>query len=211
MSGPTTTPTFINDGNWGLLSLMNVEYDFPFSDVGDNTTFQAYATFRMDKTAYRPRASMSLFNFPLGTAYLTKLGRPRDLGNNIFEFTDVYSTVPQNRTEFGSFTYTMQFYEAAGTSNVDPTKYFYDVTYDLEEQTFTIPAQFKYEYFVNSAPTPLLRARAFMLFGRMYIMGGTPTINGTQIIAEDSTVKIWAAKIYERRTAYVSTQPSLIG
>src|SRR6185437_15657979 len=80
MSGPTTTPTFINDGNWGLLSLMNVEYEFPFSDVGDNTTFQAYATFRMDKTAYRPRASMSLFNFPLGTAYLTKLGRPRDLG-----------------------------------------------------------------------------------------------------------------------------------
>lgn len=207
MADPFTTPSIINDGDWSALSLMSVEYDFPFSEVGDNITFQAYAVFRMDKLAYRARSAMSLYSFPLGTAYLTKLGRPSDIGNGLYEFTDVYSMIPQQRTEYGSFTYTLQFSESAGTSNVDPSKYFYDVTYDLEESTFTVAAQFLYEYFAFSAPSPVLKARAFMLFGKLYFIGGGPILSGSRIVAEDSQVTIWQGKIWQRRTPYVSINP----
>ena len=198
-------PNFINDGDWGLRIPMNVDFEFPFSDKGDNTTFRAAVKFRMDKGAYRPAAQMSVFNFTLGQAYLTRLGSQSDLGCNICEFTDTYSSVPATRTEYGTYAYTQQWWTAIGDSGVDPDKYFYTVNFDIEEQTFTVAADVVYEYFPNTPPPPLIKPRVFLLFGFLQTIGGTPTI-GQRIIAEDSTVEIYEGKIFCRRTIYARTR-----
>ncbi len=201
-------PNFINDGNWNIRTPMSVEYEFPFSEVGDDTTFKALATYRLDKTAFRPLASMSIVRFDLGNAYLTKNGNPRDIGCGLYEFTDVFSAVPAARTEYGTYTYTYQAWRAVTADNLDPTKYFYDVTQDLEETTFTVPAAFQFEYFLNTPPNPLLKSRMFMQFGKLLSVNGAP-INGNLVVADDSTVSIYGGKIYERKTPYVRiiTQP----
>lgn len=199
-----SVPTQINDGDWTQRTPQSIEYDFPFSEVGDNQTFKARATYRMDKTAYRPLASMSIANLPnFGIAYLTKLGETKDIGCGLYEFVDEFSSVPVTRIEYGSFTFTSQWWEATTASNVDPDKYFYDVTIDIEEQTFTIPAYYKYEYFLNVAPDPLLKSRIFLLFGKPFFIGSLPAY-GRDIIADDSQVKIYAGKIFERKTPFVN-------
>ena len=200
----------INDGNWRVKTPMSVEYSFPFSEVGDNSTFKARALYRQDKNAYSPTQPMSIANFPLGNAYLTKLGEPRDIGCGLYEYIDEYSNLPISRTEYGSFTFTGQWFEASSKSDVDPSKYFYDVSIDFEEQTFTVGASFLYEYFLFQPPQPLLKRRMFLLFGLPFTIGGAPVID-QKIVAEDSSVTIYAGRIYQRRTPYVSLIPQSYG
>lgn len=202
-------PSQIDDGNWKTRQPMSTDYSIPFSDVGDNDTFKAKVTYRQDKLSYRALPSMSVLSTPYGPAYLTKAGDTKDIGCGLYEFVDQFSSVPVKRTEYGSFTYTLQFYESVGESNVDPSKYFYTVTFDLEEQTFSTPCEIVYEYSINSPLTPLLKPRLIMLFGRLYFVGGIP-LRGTKQVAEDSQVKIYEGRIFERRTIYVNVNPALI-
>lgn len=194
-------PSQINDGNWSARAYESIEYRFPFSEKGDNTSFRAICKCRMDKNAYRPLAPMSAQSLSLGTGFLVKAGEPRDIGCGLYEFQDEFCNVPITRYEYGTFTQTLQVYAAIADTGVDPAKYFYSVTFDLEEQTFTVPATFKYEYFQNTPPVPLLKSRLFMLFGRLYQINGTPA-NGQQIVIEDSQIDIYGGMIYERRTPY---------
>lgn len=195
-------PRQINDGNWNIPAIQGIEYSFPFSDKGDGSTFKAQCLKYADKNSYRALAPMSTMQFPYGLGYLTKLGETRDIGSGIYEFTDEYSSLPINRTEFGNFAFTSQWFKGATESGVDPNKYFYEVSFDLEEQTFTVPCQYLYEYFLFQQPQPILKQRAYLLFGQMFeIQGGT--FNGL-ICAEDSQIKIYGGKIYERRTPFVS-------
>lgn len=198
-----SVPTIINDGDWDSLAtpLEGMSYDFPFSDKGDFTTFKALVPFKQNIEAYRPRALMTARDFTLGRAYLTKLGSPRNTSCGIFEWEDTYSSVPVARSEYGTFNYTMQWWRAIADANVNPDKYFYDVNYDIEEQTFTVPCEWRYEYFANAVPDPLIKPRVFLLFGFLQTIGGTPAPSGL-IIAEDSAVSIYEGQIYERRTAY---------
>lgn len=204
-------PSIISDngsGNlgWNVIQPYSQEPDFPFSDKGDNTSFDMYQRYKIDKTAYRPRASMSTAAFTFGTAYLTKLGRPRDIGNGIYDVEDKFSSLPANRTEYGSFPFTQQWYDTIVNTNADPTKYFYDVTWDTTEQTFTVKAEIDYEYFLFTPPAPLIKSRVFFIFSRLFYLQGLPQV-GTREIAEDSNVSIYAGKIFCRRTPYVLLQP----
>lgn len=198
-----SVPQQIDDGDWALATDMSVEYDFPFSDKGDNDTFAARVKIRQDKQYYKPVASMSKRKFDLGDAYLTKLGSPRDIGCGLYEYDNEYSAVPRNRVEPGSYGYTIQWWEGVAESNVDPSKYFYNVNFDLEEQTFTVSARVYYEYFKDTPPKPLIKPRVFLLFGILKTIGGTPNYNG-EVIAEDSQISIWRAGIFCRRTVKVT-------
>lgn len=203
-------PSTINDGNFNLREPYSIEYDFPFAEKGDNVSFVADVKFIMDKPAYRPLASMSQMNFAnLGVGYLVNPGKPRDIGNGLYEFTERYFSLPVNRYEYGSFTYTLQSYASVSSTGVNPDKYFYDVSWDLEENTFTVPAQFRFEYFLNQKPPPLLKSRLFMQFGRLYSINGTPA-NGSLIVADDSQVSIYGAYIYERKTPFVQVTSNQI-
>ena len=199
-------PNQINDGDWNLLQRSEGgDFEFPFSDRGDFQTFQQRLHYKIDRNAYMARGHrqpMSVIRTELGIAYLTKLGKPRDCGCNLVEWEDEISSLPATRIEPGTFAYTYQWWRAATSSNVNPAKYFYDVNFDIEEQTFTVLAHFKYEYFLNAEPQPLIKPRVFLRFGILQSIGGTPIL-GNELVAEDSQVSIYACRIYERRTAFV--------
>lgn len=198
-----SVPTQISDGDWRrLIPMEGGKIEFPFSDKGDNESFVETLKYRMDRGAFRPRTSMTQTRCTLGTGYLVRQGDPHDVGCNLLEWEDRFAMVPNKRTEYGSFNYTAQWFATVIEANVDPSKYFYNVNYDIEEQTFTVSAEFEYEYFATTPPSALIKPRVFLLFGRMYNIGGTPVI-GNRLVAEDSTVTIWEGKIYERRTPYV--------
>lgn len=199
-------PNYINDGNWDLLERSEGgSIEFPFSDRGDNTTWKQQLHYMMDRDAYLhrgKRAPMTVVRTEMGQGYLTKLGNPRDCGGNLIEWTDTISSLPVTRTEPGTFAYTYQWWKAATESNVDPSKYFYNVTFDIEEQTFTVDADYTYEYFLNVRPPPLIKPRVFLLFGVLNQIGGTPVL-GNRLVAEDSQVSIYESRIFERRTPFV--------
>lgn len=208
MANPTHVPRIIDDGgysgNWGVIDPYDNAPSFPFSDRADFTTFTIAQRYMIDKVAYRPRNPMTVASFFQGLAYLTKLGTPRDVGNGIYDVEDTFSSVPIKRTEYGSYSYQQQWYEAIGDTDADPSKYFYNVTFDVAEQSFTVKANFVYEYFLNVVPQPLRKPRVFFIFGKLYYdPGGGLPYTGNTIIADDSTVSIYAGKIYERKTPYV--------
>lgn len=202
-----SVPNQIDDGNWDLLpDIEGLAYEFPFGDKGDFVTFKASVPRKQDIGRYQgPLAPMSVKNFPLGKAYLTKPGNPRNNSCGLFEWDDTYSSVPVGRKEYGSFAFTIQWWRLAVDGNVDPDKYFYSINYDIEEQTFTVQAEIEYEYFLNVAPVALLHPRVFLLFGQLQQIGGSPVI-GQRVIAEDSQVSIYECKIFERRTIYALTR-----
>lgn len=205
------TPTVIDDGGnslgWGTISPYSVTYEFPFAKVGDGYTFNARQRYKIDKNSYRPRPVMTAQGFNLGLAYLTELGTPNDIGCGIYDVEDTFQAVPIARYEYGSYNYTQQWYATIGNTGVDPTKYFYDVTWDLTEQSFTVAASFYYEYFLNSKPEPLLKSRAFMLFQRLVFINAQPPNGGSSIIADDSTITIYGGTIYQRKTPYINITP----
>lgn len=196
-------PRQISDGNWNLLERSEGgSITFPFSDKGDNQTWRQQLHYKMDRQAYRPRQTMSRVQGDLGLGYLTKLGDLRDAGCNLVEFEDTICSLPVTRTEPGTFNYTIQWWRATADTNVDPSKYFYNVNFDIEEQTFTVDADYKYEYFLNTRPPPLIKPRVFLLYGFLQEIGGTP-ISNNQIVGEDSSVTIYESRIFERRTPFV--------
>jgi hypothetical protein len=80
----------------------------------------------------------------------------------------------------------------------------------LEETTITVSAQFQYEYFLFNAPQPLLKSRAFIMFGKLYTINGQPVI-GQRVVAEDSEVTIYESQIFQRKTPYVNVGAINIG
>lgn len=196
-------PNFIDDGHWDLLQRSEGgDIEFPFSDRGDNVTWKQQIHYKQLRESYRPRAAMTRIQCDLGFGYLTKLGSLSDCGGGLVEWKDTFSAVPNKRIEPGSFSYTYQWWRGVSEANVDPSKYFYNVNFDIEEQTFTVYCEYEYEYFINTAPQPLIKPRVFLLFGFLQSIGGTPVL-GNRLVAEDSAVSIYEGKIYERRTPYV--------
>ncbi len=202
-----SVPHVINDGNWNTLTPMSGDsIEFPFSDKGDNVTFKATIPYRQDKDAYRPRATMSVLRHALGTCYLTKLGTPRDIGNNIYEFEDEFSSVPIKRIEQGSLPYVRQW----ATENITES----GSSLQIDEVPFTLSAEFEFEYFRDKQPEPLIRPRVINIVGRPYAIGGfglqfslVGAPGNNRVVAEDSEVKIYEGRIYERRTPYIRLQP----
>lgn len=196
-------PNFIDDGNWSLLQRSEGgDIEFPFSEVGDNETWKQNLHYKIHRSAYRPRKSMTKVQGDLGFGYLTKLGDLSDCGCGLVEWKDRICSLPSSRIEPGTFSYTLQWWRVTAETNVDPSKYFYDTNFDIEEQTFTVSADVQYEYFLNIQPPPLIKPRVFLLFGFLQTIGGTPIL-GNRLVAEDSQVSIYEGRIFERRTVYV--------
>lgn len=195
-------PKEINDGDWTALQRSEGgSITFPFSDKGDNVSWQQQLHYKIDRQSYRPRAKMTQVQGDLGQGYLTKLGDIRDTSCGLVEWEDTISALPVTRIESGTFPYTYQWWRAASETNVNPSKYFYNVTFDIEEQTFTVDADYVFEYFLLK-PQPLIKPRVFLRFGVLLQIGGTPIL-GSRLVAEDSQVSIWQGGIYERRTPFV--------
>lgn len=193
------TPRYVDDGNWRLKTPMSLVPELPFANKGDVQSFVMRATYRQDKEAYRRPSPMQQQRFDLGTGYLVDAPPARDIGNGLFEFEEVYASLPVNRIEPEAVQYTDQL--LVSTSGSPPT-------YEIEEYSYLRAGYIAYEYSLNAPLPPLIKYRAFVRGkgtqltsqGR-YPSYTLPTRPGYRI-AEDSTIEQYMGRIFVRITPF---------
>lgn len=190
-----SSPSYYDDGSF-VQTLQNgpVRYAFPFVDKGDPATFTAVITKRQDARYVLPPQLMFSYVFNPGKAYLVGRSETRDVGNGILEWDDTYSSLPSNRSEYGSISYTQQRL----TQNTLTAER------NIQEFTSTKDARYFYEYSLNT-PKPRILAPLLVLFGNViYPFGGWGTYSdGQEILAQDTTSEIYMGKIYVRKSIFV--------
>jgi hypothetical protein len=181
----------------------------PFIEEGDNETTEVSAKFQvwsryykrpklMQKTAINSLQSVvgirtttgpisATINTPL---YLVGQTQATDIGNGILEYEMVFSTIPATRTVYSTTNYTFQY----------PNADFSDVL----EVTDTVPCVIKYEYGLKpfasiNAPKVVKVGTAFKAYGEWGAM-----VAGKPYLAEDSEVGQYKARIYFRKSVFIT-------
>lgn len=194
-------PRYIDDGNFAK-AMPNGAPDFslPFSNVGDNTSFEMRQLYRQDARYYRPIPIMTTVRTQLGNAYLVAESPTRGIGNGLLEFYRTFASVPITRNWEGtSINYPIQFVQTNAGDDDNPP------TYALGEINITLSAQVVWEYFLFKPPI-IYAPKAEVLFQTfLYKFGGygLPRINNV-VPAQDSTVDLYKGLIYYRKTLYVA-------
>jgi len=203
-------PIRVNDGSHNVEIEIARDYVHPFFDRGDDQSFEVVVTYSIDKDFFRFKRKMSVIITPFGPAYLVEHGDAKDRGDNLFEYELTYASIPARRTEGASVSFTQQWWKAMtstadGNKIANPSKYFYNVDFDIEEQQFTVAGEIEYEYF-TAKPAPLIRPRVYLLFGLLrYVNAPNAGISG-RIVVEDSEVGIYKGGIFFRKTVYANTK-----
>ncbi len=193
-------PHTVNDGSFLVEHQIGAdEWSTPFSLFGDSKSFEVKRKYRVQQDKYVRMKAMTKIQVRKGTAYLVEEGDANDIGNGLLEFQRTFAAVPNRRVEGTSIVYNLQFLSISTS---------YDWESPPEEPTVTsisrvMSAEVVYEYFLRR-PLPQDGARVEVLFGTPFYFGGwgqfTP---GQRVLAEDSTVEIYKAGIYVRRSVYI--------
>lgn len=191
-------PRQINDGNWNLPNIETVDLSYPFSLRGDGISFEATLKVTQDKFTYIPRRIGDQLTIPdvQGGAlrgFIVDQGDPKDIGNGLFEVRTVVASIPQNRIEPSSTTWTINL----GIRDNN-----------LVTATNSFPAEVHYEYGLSKF-TPTTSAKVIQDGRFFYAIKDSATgyIAGLpekgNYLADDSEVGIYKGKIYFRRSVFV--------
>lgn len=187
-----SVPRRVNDGNFDIAhQIGSDEWTTPFSDKGDDISFEVRRRYRVDQSKYVRIPKMTKIKTSKGSAYLVLEGEARDVTGGLLEFTRTYASIPQPRIEGSSIVYNMQFVQ------------------DGQLIEFPIPmnANVRYEY--SLVKFGQQRAPKAIPFGQNFIaVGGWGNfIAGQEYLAEDANVDIYKSGIFVRRGIYI-TWPS---
>lgn len=192
-----SSPAYYDDGDFSIAQETGpIRYSFPFMAKGDAQTFIASVTYRQAAAYFSRPLLMARFGFNLGTAYLVDFSEPRDVGGGIVEWDGTFASIPANRNEYGSITYTQQTIGSVRLSTPP--------AYEINEFTSTRDARIFYEYSLN-APLPRKLAPLLIQFQNQIVgLGGWGYFNeGQEILAQDTQSEIYMAKIYQRKSVIV--------
>jgi len=192
----------INDGKWQLkLPDGAPSFYFPFMDVGDNETFEATVNYSQDAAAFVRPGLMDKATFVLGTAYRVGISEVRYDTCGLLRWTETYASLPKTRTEGMVYPYSQQYITTG--AGVIPS---------ITEVTWTKPGYWQYEYFLAdpAPPPPIFKIRCEVIGDILYTYGvangqfpTNPNDVNLILVADDSTVEIYKAGIYVRKTPYV--------
>lgn len=197
-------PSIIDDGNF-LTAAQNgpTQFEFPFADSGDFTSFIATVTKRVDADNFTAPTPMSSQSFTLGVAYLVEITQPRAVTNSrLLEYDEIWANVPSNRIEYEEITVDRTLPD--NVFGVGITTYTFTDTY---------AAQVLYEYSLTT-PLPVLHAQR--LISGVYAIGissipvtGITSIESLpsgitegSILAENSRGRRYRGQIFERASVY---------
>lgn len=197
-----SAPKIIADGNFNFAQQNGpTSYKLPFADKGDFRSFQAINTMRVAAAKYTTPFVNSLQTFPLGNAYLSDMTAPSEVqGGALLEWQEIFASIPQPRSEYGSITYTQQYISTSVLGDRS-----------IIDWTQTRDGRILYEYSLN---TPLARILAPVLIefaSIIYFQGGWGTFTpGQEILAQDTTSEIYLGKIYCRKSVLVPYNPLIV-
>lgn len=189
-------PSHINDGNWNLATISEVDLSYPFSDKGDVESWEASCLIMQSKLAYRTPRLADAITIP-GVAgfalrgYLVDPGVPSDMGNGLFRFNNVYASIPATRSEPTTTVITVPIGIIDGT---------------IATFTYTFSGYVLYEYALSPFD-PLISLKVFQLGSVIYVIRGdkNQTIGippAGPWLADDSEVGIYKGPIFFRRSVY---------
>jgi hypothetical protein len=135
---------------------------------------------------------------PLGGFYVGgSPGSFKSIGGGIIEFRREYALIPDTRSEFESFVYSYQIVLVGAQGGIT-------------EMPVSVQSRLQFDYFQTDDPQSIdlpKAPRAFQLLNVIYGLHdffsilNSPT--GTEILAEDSTMKLWKGNIYERVQRFI--------
>ena len=142
------------------------------------------------------------------TAYLVKEAGHTQIGNGIIQFTRVYATIPANRDDYDTFTYTFPGLYSTGDGNPPYNQYWESVTGEGRDPfPDTVTSRVKNEYFLcatgqtytTPSAIPVIQGQEFALDSnanaRMYYLlpegefvgDSTPTREAWETLAAGGT------------------------
>ncbi len=173
-------PYRVDDGDQKPILEYLADIIYPFSERGDYESFEYIIHCEQDKDAFRPMSGMTARNFPLGRAYFVEQGPINDVGFGKIEFTRTFASIPKERIEGESVSWTLTIFTPTGPTSV------------RTDFAALATADVKYEYFTTK-PNPIFAPR-------YYFSVAVPR----NIIVQDSEVGIYKGKIYYRKTYYAN-------
>ena len=177
---------------------------FPFAQEGDNKTVTVKQRFRQLASAFRALALGTPFPDNAGLLLINEADFQDD-GGGLVSWTRTYSNIPQQRDTFESFSYGFQYVFTDTSGN-----------FKVGEQAFTVASRVRSEYFLIKdlgAWPALLAPRICPITDNYYYKRGQGDLHveeifvvsrDPQILAEDSTFKVWNYPIMERRSRWIA-------
>lgn len=193
-------PRIINDGNFNLERQVGCdEWRTPFSDKGDNRTFEVDKKYRIDQTRYQRLKEMTKIRTVKGDAYLVNEGEAVGVGSGLVEYVRTFSSVPLRRLEGSTIVYAIQFLSTQAVYNFEDAPAAPEVT----ELPLTLTAQVVWEYFL-SYPELIRAPKVAVVNGSIFTFGGWGTFYyGQTILADDTEIGIYKAGIFYRKSIQV--------
>lgn len=187
---------YYDDGDWTIPRQHGPAlWRFPFSNKGDNVSFEYLVTYRIDAASYSPLQAMTKIRTPKGDAYLVEEGATRYIGNGILEWTRIFASVPVTRLEGTTIVFAWQF-----NKTVPPS---------IAEVTRPMNGKLKSEYSLIELPQ-ISAPSVAIVFDTTYYFGGFGFLRpGMTIAAQNSASRIYKGLIYVRETILI-TLPSFI-
>lgn len=192
-------PAIVTDGDLSVAVQNGAPVpNFPFAYRGDTKTFVAKVTMRVDVNDYKVPVPMSQRWFPgLGRGYLVDFDQPSAVGQQLIEYGELYASVPLTGVEYGSATTTL--YQAV----VAPP----DQNSTLTQYSDTFDALRLFEYSIFKPLPELIAPRLFLQsvggFDRILQTGDTNPLSNGKILAQNTTTRLYAGKIYERLSVLI--------
>lgn len=202
-----TPPAIVDDGNLSIAQQDGApEYSFPFAYRGDNKTFVAKVTFRVDVDSFVPPIAMSQRMFPnLGRGYMLDFDQPQMVGQQLLSYGVYYGNVPQTGIEYESVTYTIQkptINDYGTDSTINGYSDIFD-GYTLYEYSLfrPLPQLFYAHFLLAPFGPPPDNFQAVYIAGNTAYSGSNP--DGTyNALAENTTSKIYRGRIFVRMSKY---------
>ncbi len=202
-----SVPAIVNDGNFSIAQQDGApEYSFPFAYRGDNKTFLAKVTYRVDINSFTPPISMSQRMFPnMGRGYMLDFDAPVMVGQELLSYGVYYGNVPQKGREYESVTYNIQkptLNDYGTDSTITGYSDIFDGYSDFEYSLFRpLPQLFYAHYILAPFGPPPDNFLVPYIAGNTAYSGSNP--DGTyNALSENTTSKIYRGRIFERRSRY---------
>src|SRR4029077_3556630 len=141
---------------------------------------------------------------PLGGTYVGgSQGSFKGVGGGVIEFKREFALVPDSRNEWESFAYSHQFLTYSIGIN------------GVTELTIVTQSRVQFDYFQTDEPGLIDIPRAPKVWKStetetLFLNGALGILNppcvlasGTEVLAEDSTFKIWNGNIYQRKMRFI--------
>lgn len=190
-------PIYVDSGNFKVAQqIRDWEFDYPFAADGDNSTFIARRTMRVQSGYQTTRGMYGRLLFRnRGYAYFSDITplRAVDAQSRLVDYDEIWASVPNKRTTYETISYAEQY--LIRPIGEDP--YILDVVKSTNAATV-------WEYGLQ--PLRQLKApRLQELAGRIYSLNGWGQIEeGASVLAEDSQNSIYMGRIYQRKSYYVT-------